>query len=71
VWLDCGELDKIIDRAGAVATAHTPPPQQQPVYGNQAQYGNQQQNHHGQQHNQYQQHHKKREGFWGELFDFD
>jgi Zn-finger nucleic acid-binding protein len=74
VWLDRGELDKIIERS-ATASYATPP--QQPAYGGQAQYSNHPQNHHGQQqyypqHNQYSQHHhKKREGFWGELFDFD
>lgn len=74
VWLDRGELDKIIERS-ATASYAAPPPQ--PAYGSHAQYSNQPQNHHGQpqhypQHNQYQQHHhKKREGFWGELFDFD
>ena len=68
VWLDRGELDKLIERAGSVAM---PQGAQQPVYGGQAQYNNHQQNHHGQHGNQYPQHHKKREGFWGELFDFD
>lgn len=69
VWLDRGELDKLIERAGSVAMPQGA--QQQPVYGSQTQYNNHQQNHHGQHGNQYPQHHKKREGFWGELFDFD
>lgn len=74
VWLDRGELDKIIERAGAessprgaapAAPAYSPPPQQQ------AQPYPQQQQAHG-----YPQHgghykKKKREGFLGELFDFD
>lgn len=30
VWLDRGELDKIIDRAGSYAAAPPPPPQQPP-----------------------------------------
>ena len=37
VWLDRGELDKIIERS-ATATAAYAPPVQQPAYGGQAQY---------------------------------
>ena len=68
VWLDRGELDKIIERAGpamaapaaapAPAPAHYPPPQSHPTappYGGGAYYYKK----------------KKREGFLGELFDFD
>jgi uncharacterized protein len=62
VWLDRGELDKIIDRAvppmAAAAPAHYPPPQPHPAssvpYGSSGYYKK-----------------KKREGFLGELFDFD
>jgi Zn-finger nucleic acid-binding protein len=62
VWLDRGELDKIIDRAGptmaAPAPAHYPPQQSHqpssPPYGGGGYYKK-----------------KKREGFLGELFDFD
>ncbi|RYX94090.1 MAG: hypothetical protein EOO28_16100 [Comamonadaceae bacterium] len=59
VWLDRGELDKIVDRAGPVQAAALPAAQHYsdrraspPVQG---------------------QHYrkKKREGFLGELFDFD
>lgn len=90
VWLDRGELDKIIERAAAVAPSapqagaaqsrapdprhaapdpgyRTPEPRfpqgghgQQP-YGGSGHY----------QHGQYPHHKKKREGFLGELFDFD
>jgi len=73
VWLDRGELDKIIERASALPSHQPPPVQQQPAYGNHTQpaYGNyQQQGNHGQHDPRYGQH-KKREGFWGELFDFD
>ena len=66
VWLDRGELDKIIERAGpsmeapaaAPAPAHYPPPQSHPSappHGGGAYYYKK----------------KKREGFLGELFDFD
>ena len=66
VWLDRGELDKIIDRAGpqAMAAAQAPaapPPYQQPPYPQgAAPYG------HGGHYKK-----RKREGFLGELFDFD
>jgi Zn-finger nucleic acid-binding protein len=63
VWLDRGELDKIIDRAAPQATPqsaapaapapqYAPPPPQSPPAG-------------------YYYKKKKRDGFLGELFDFD
>lgn len=60
VWLDRGELDKIIER-GAPQPAQAPPqqqayPQQQPQGG-----------HHGYGQKPY---YKKRESFLSELFDF-
>ena len=63
VWLDRGELDKIIDRAGPAmaapaAPAHYPP--QQPHHPSSVPYGS------GGYYKK-----KKREGFLGELFDFD
>lgn len=54
VWLDRGELDKIIERGAAAAPAASPRPEQargQPHYG----------------HKPYK---KKRESFLSELFDF-
>ncbi len=71
VWLDRGELDKIIDRsAGApqVAMPQQPPsyPPQQPSYPPQQQgYGGHQQPYDSRYHKK-----KKREGFLGDLFDF-
>ena len=62
VWLDRGELDKIIARnaeSGPVA-ASLPPPQQ----GQQAPWGNQPQGHYGQH-----KPHKKRRSFLEDLFD--
>jgi uncharacterized protein len=55
VWLDRGELDKIIDRA---STQYTPPPAQRPAdpqrpYDDRYKHG------------------KKRRGLLGDLFDFD
>lgn len=58
VWLDRGELDKIIERAApqsmAAPAQHQPPPVAQAPYGSGGYYRK-----------------KKREGFLGELFDFD
>lgn len=68
VWLDRGELDKMIDRASGPAAAPNPPPAQysrqeyaappsRPAYSSDP-------------HHAYHKK-KKREGFLGELFDFD
>ena len=59
VWLDRGELDKIIDRASPQAAAPTqyqPPPSYPPQHAPQGTHYYKK---------------KKREGFLGELFDFD
>lgn len=70
VWLDRGELDKIIERSVGQQPAQPAAPA--PGYGSTPQPG------YPQQHPGYPQHHqhghykkKKREGFLGELFDFD
>lgn len=65
VWLDRGELDKIIDRSAENAGSAQLPPQQ--AHNQQPGYGYSQQPH-GHQQRPYK---KKREGFLGELFDFD
>jgi Zn-finger nucleic acid-binding protein len=71
VWLDRGELDKIIERSAKEApAAAAPPPQaqpqgqpwvQQPQYQPPPQPQYQQHHHHG--------HYKKRKSFLEELFD--
>ena len=67
VWLDRGELDKIIERseaqsASAAAPAQpAPPPQQQQQY-QQPQYG-------APPHGYHKPHHKRRKSFLEELFD--
>jgi len=79
VWLDRGELDKIIDRstagvpvqATAPAAPVAPPSHPQQTQQHNQGYGRQQQHAQG-----YPQHHdpykkKKREGFLSDLFDFD
>jgi len=83
VWLDRGELDKIIDRSSDAAPEappasraaqpqqqqhHQPPPHQQPVYRDERSYP---------QHDPRQGYgrdgygYKKKKNFLGELFDFD
>lgn len=74
VWLDRGELDKIIERSAAPPPAQQPytpqaPPGQQPVYGQQQPgYGGDR--HHKKYDDDYH-HKKKRRGFLGDIFDFD
>lgn len=70
VWLDRGELDKIIERSAAYEQQAPPPsPQQpqQPPFG----YSQQQDRHQSpQQHDPYY-YKKKKKGFLGDFFDFD
>jgi Zn-finger nucleic acid-binding protein len=57
VWLDRGELDKIIERSSAAQPQAAAPPQtMQPNYG-------------GQPHGYHKPHHKRRKSFLEELFD--
>ncbi len=69
VWLDRGELDKIIERSGTQAPAYTQQqPQQQPQYQQQGynqQHGKQHHDEHGNGQNGY---HKKKT-WMSELFD--
>lgn len=68
VWLDRGELDKIIERSAAYeqgnsaqpATPTPPPPPQQQPYPNQ---------NYNQGYDPYYKH-KKKKGFLGDIFDF-
>jgi len=74
VWLDRGELDKIIDRSAAPATpvaeAAPKPPPPQPSYPPPQQPGYPAPGyHHDPRHGYYKK--KKREGFLSDLFDFD
>lgn len=64
VWLDRGELDKIIERSMREPTAQ--PPVMQPHYAAPQQFGN-----HGQQNKHHDSHHgyREKQSFWKELFD--
>lgn len=68
VWLDRGELDKIIDRSTAampeaqVRQPAPPPPQSGHAYPQDQQHGYYKDDH---------RYRKKKSGFLGELFDFD
>jgi Zn-finger nucleic acid-binding protein len=70
VWLDRGELDKIIERSTAQPMTARPaqqPSVQQPAYGerqdHQKKYDNDYHGGYG--------HKKKKRGFLGDIFDFD
>lgn len=71
VWLDRGELDKIIDRVAPASAAASPGQPAQRVDTSRPEYNRQQTSEHGYRqdygHKPYK---KKREGFLGELFDF-
>jgi uncharacterized protein len=57
VWLDRGELDKIIERAAS----GRPPQREEHAYPQQERHGHYRDDHHA----------RKKKGFLGELFDFD
>lgn len=73
VWLDRGELDKIIERSASSAPAAVAvapaPAYRAPDSRYPQQHGGQGHGHGG--HGQYPQHKKKREGFLSDIFDFD
>ncbi|HZH35158.1 MAG TPA: zf-TFIIB domain-containing protein [Pyrinomonadaceae bacterium] len=84
VWLDRGELDKIIERSGSGLTGNIQQPQtgyNQPPQHNRSDYnqsnypnnqsGYNQPNYSDQKHGHSQHKHKKKESFLSELFDFD
>ncbi|HEX9935709.1 MAG TPA: zf-TFIIB domain-containing protein [Longimicrobium sp.] len=75
VWLDRGELDKIIERSATQPAAAPPPPtQQQPGYAPQPGYSEHRE-HRPRYDSDYRgghgYHKKKRGGFLGDIFDFD
>jgi Zn-finger nucleic acid-binding protein len=61
VWLDRGELDKLIDRS-----AGSPPPQEPPRHQDERRYPDE-----GRYRDDKRHYRKKRGGFLGEIFDFD
>ncbi|WP_420127393.1 zf-TFIIB domain-containing protein [Longimicrobium sp.] len=81
VWLDRGELDKIIERSAAQPSASQAPPQQQSGYPPQQQSGYAPQPGYDRdyrEHKKYDKdyhggygHKKKRRGLLGDIFDFD
>lgn len=82
IWLDRGELDKLIERAGSHYAGGAPAFSQQPQasqhqpaqhYGDDDDYYKQQRHHdsHGHHDDHHNGHHKKKkEGFLDDLFDF-
>ena len=81
VWLDRGELDKIIERslgaapAAATAPSREPNPRPDPRYAPppDPRYAPGSYRHHDDDDDDYRKHHsgKRRRGFLGDLFDFD
>jgi Zn-finger nucleic acid-binding protein len=74
VWLDRGELDKIIERSATQPAAAPPPQQQQTGYAPQPGYGQQREQrprYDSDYHGGHGHHKKKRGGFLGDIFDFD
>ena len=79
VWLDRGELDKIIERSAAIAApvpegfgrqAASPqsPQRDERTYATQDRYKD---DRYKDDHSKSDYHHRKKKGFLGELFDFD
>ncbi len=68
VWLDRGELDKIIDRSQPAAAQAPEPPSARQAHAQQT-YAPPPQQHYPQQGGYYRK--KKREGFLSDIFDFD
>jgi Zn-finger nucleic acid-binding protein len=65
VWLDRGELDKIIERS---ASEQAPPPvQRSEPYGDRERY----REHDDDRYREHGYHKRKRKGLLGDLFDFD
>jgi Zn-finger nucleic acid-binding protein len=76
VWLDRGELDKIIERAASASVAEAAPPPRQPASTpshSDHSFGHRHDKDDRYKDDRYRQGypHKKRKGFLGELFDFD
>lgn len=80
VWLDRGELDKILERSSAAFTATAPPPvpagfappsSSSPARDHRRDHDDDDDDdHHYRAQNGYPGHPKKKKGFLGELFDF-
>lgn len=69
VWLDRGELDKIIERSSNFSAKPDAPPQYNPYKQDYKPYPDQKYGH-GHHHDPYHKHHKKK-GFLSDFFDFD
>ncbi|WP_243439788.1 zf-TFIIB domain-containing protein [Fundidesulfovibrio soli] len=70
VWLDRGELDKIIERSAQDGHGHAQPRQQQPVQTYQRPEHHQNDGHRDYRGDKHYKHHKKK-SWLGEVFDFD
>lgn len=73
VWLDRGELDKLIERSAATAIAPTPAPAPRAApqqYANDQRFGHGGHGGHGQYQGAYHDQKRKKKSFLGEIFDF-
>jgi len=69
VWLDRGELDKIIERSANVSPAHPVEATPSPPYSGQPPHSHYDPRRESHQHGHYDK--RKRKGFLSEIFDFD
>lgn len=67
VWLDRGELDKIIERSAGMSQSHAAPQHQMPVH---QQYSSHQGHSHDSHHDDDYNKKRKKESFLGDIFDF-
>ncbi len=69
IWLDRGELDKIIERVEDQNVAKAPAPAAQQVSGNDRNYKHSDDHHYDKHHDKHHDDHHRRKSFLRELFD--
>ena len=69
VWLDRGELDKIIDKSASFSNENSYKQNKENSFQNHSKQNYHNESHHNSHHNTYPK--KKKEGFLSEIFDFD
>lgn len=69
IWLDRGELDKIIDRVEQQSAPKAPAPAVEQAYGYERDYKHHHDDHHDMHHDKHHYDHHRRKSFLRELFD--